>query len=311
MFKLKPPTTYEQQLLLLESRGMIIQDRSKALAALQNENYYRLSGYTFHMKVNASTEQFAEGSSFDTVLSLYDYDKELRNILFRYIDTIEIRLRTRISYFFSHACTSYGHYNPINFLSYEACDDFVASLNKAIEKNKDAPFVKQHIIKYSNPNTNPPLYNMPLWVAVEILSFSTLSKFYKTIGSDTIKHEIANSLEISSAQLDNWLHAIACLRNLCAHHGRIYNQKLHPAISYSPTFYNSIKPLVLQTDRFFGYIPALIALLPDSIKRNQFVQDLIKLNHHYFQSIDYSLLGYPDDWEDYLKQWLTISTFLF
>ena len=310
MFKLKPPTTYEQQLSLLESRGMIIPDREKALSALQSENYYRLSGYTFHMKKSLSAEQFTEGSSFETVLNLYNYDKALRNILFKYIDSIEIRLRTKISYHFSHSCTSYGHYNPINFISYEACDDFSVSLDKAIEKNKDAAFVRQHINKYSNLQVDPPVYNMPLWVAVEIISFSTLSKFYRTIGIYSVKKDIADSLEISVARLDNWLHAIACLRNLCAHHGRIYNQTLHPAISYSQIFYESIKPLKLQTDHIFGYVPALLALLPDLKQRHQFIHDIKELNNSYFSIIDKSLLGYPDDWAQFFSKWESVSTLL-
>ena len=310
MFKLKSPITYEQQLALLESRGMSIPDREEALTVLQNENYYRLSGYTFHMKKSAASEAFKEGSSFDTVMYLYNYDKALRHMLFKYIDTIEIRFRTKISYCFSHACSSYGHYNPINFISFEACDDFCDSLTKAIEKNKDAAFVRQHISKYSDLSSNPPVYNMPLWVAVEIISFSTLSKFYRGIGLDAVKKEIAFSVNINAARLDNWLHAIACLRNLCAHHGRIYNQELHPSISYSPIFYASLKPLRLKTDHIFGYIPALIALLPDYSQRHCFVHDLKKLNESYFSSIDKSLLGYPDDWDQYLNKWESIETSL-
>lgn len=310
MFKLKPPTTFDQQLSLLESRGMIIPDREAALHALQNENYYRLSGYTFHMKKSPATEEFADGSSFETVLTLYNYDRALRSLLFKYIDIIEIRLRTKISYYFSHACTSYGHYNPINFISYEACDDFVGSLDKAIVKNQDAAFVKQHINKYSNLSKNPPEYNMPLWAAVEIISLSTLSKFYRGIGLVSVKKEIADSLDVSVARLDNWLHAIACLRNLCAHHGRIYNQTLHPRISYSSTFYTSLKPFVLPTDHIFGYIPALLALLPDPSLRHDFVRELNTLNSSYFSLIDISLLGYPSDWSQYVSQWESINTLL-
>ncbi len=310
MFKLKPPTTYDEQLKLMESRGMIIPDREKALVTLQNENYYRLSGYTFHMKKSPSTEQFVEGSSFETVLNLYNYDKALRNLLFKYIDTIEIRIRTKIAYHFAHACTSYGHYNPINFVSYDACDDFAQSLTKAIIKNKDAAFVKQHINNYSNTKVDPPEYYMPLWAAVEILSLSTLSKFYKNIGDPAIQVEIANSIEVNSARLGNWLHSIACLRNLCAHHGRIFNQALHPAIQYSELFYFSIRPYKIPTDHIFGYIPALIALLPDQPQRHQLLQDLKELNNCYFPLIDKTLLGYPEDWTQYFSKWESLSSFL-
>lgn len=313
LFALKPPITYEEQLLLLESRGMLIPDREKALEALKNENYYRLSGYTFHMKKSPAAEPFTDGSSFDTVLNLYKYDKMLRNILFKYIDTIEVRLRTKIAYYFSHRCTSYGHYNPINFTSYDACDDFIKSLDKAILKNIDAPFVKNHINKYSKTDVDPPVYNMPLWAAVEILSFSTLSKFFRSIGILDVKKDIATSMDVDIARLDNWLHSIACLRNICAHHGRIYNQTLHPAISYGDLFYKIYKSqqsLPLPTDRIFGYIPALLALLPDQVCRHQMVQDLKSLNSTFFSMIDKTRLGYPDDWPQVLSQWETISTAL-
>lgn len=294
-FQLKNPTTFEQQLDLYDKRGMIISNREIALHALSTRNYYRLSGYTFHMKKSSATEEFTEGSNFDNVLILYDFDSELRNTLQRYLAIIEVNIRTKISYYFSHACGPYGHYNPINFCSYEACDDFCSYLTAAVESREDLPFVKNHIAKYSDLKKMPPLYNLPLWVAVEIISMSRLSKFYRDIGDEKVKDNIAKQFGVTSSYIENWLHCLANLRNTCAHYCRIYNHELKPSISYDRKTYRLFTE-TLQTDKFFGYIPAILSLLPGNDVKSNFLNDLQNLNTRYEACVDFSLLGYPSNW---------------
>ena len=270
---------------------------------MKNCNYYRLCGYALHMKQSSANDLYAEGSSFNEVLDAYSYDIGLRNILLKYIDIIEVRIRTQIAYSFSHACGSYGHYNMINFVSPEECDSFTAALDKAIEKNSEVPFVRNHINKYSNTSCKPPQYNMPLWVAVEILSFSTLSKFYSAIGKDDIKRDIASSLGLNENRLANWLQALACLRNTCAHFGRIFNRDLHPKVAYGEFFYASVKPMTLRTDRIFGYIPIILGLLANDQQRTSFLNDIIALNDEYEEKLDLSYVGFPTDWRQWLQKW--------
>ena len=82
----KPPLSLAGQVGLLESRGMIISDRSTAEEALLRLNYYRFSGYALHFEIfkdRQRTHQFKPGTTFDAVLQLYEFDTRLRALLFR------------------------------------------------------------------------------------------------------------------------------------------------------------------------------------------------------------------------------------
>ena len=305
IFKLKDPKTYYEQLELLKSRGMTINNEDEALLALKSFNYYRLSGYMLRMKQSKGSENFKVGTNFDHVLLLYNFDMELRHILLCAIDDIEIKVRTTIAYEFSHAAGAYGHYNEIFFNSYDSRDAFCDSLDKAIQKNQDTLFVKHHIQKYSIIENGKSVYNLPLWVAVEILSLSTISKFYKNIGIYTIKKDIANTFDTAPELLESWLHSIANLRNICAHHGRIYDRKLLPSVKYSYKAKKHYQSLGadLDTDMLFGFIPALLKLLPDKRSKNLLLSALSNLMNSYGHSVDLSAIGFPSNWECYFNEW--------
>ncbi len=52
----KPPCSYEQQLDILKSRGLVVHDEAKALHCLEHHNYYRLSAYRCALTPQGSPE---------------------------------------------------------------------------------------------------------------------------------------------------------------------------------------------------------------------------------------------------------------
>jgi len=96
----KPHLTLEEQLTLLETRSLIVQDRKRAKHFLGHLNYYRLSGYWFPFKQSPTINQFRPNTSFEDVLNLYIFDRELRLLVIDAIERIEVSVRSKWAYSF-------------------------------------------------------------------------------------------------------------------------------------------------------------------------------------------------------------------
>ena len=91
----KPPTTYEQQIELLERRGMQVTDKPRAQHYLSHINYYRLGAYWLPFEANHDGHSFRKGTSFEQVLDLYVFDRELRLLVMDGIERVEVSVRTQ------------------------------------------------------------------------------------------------------------------------------------------------------------------------------------------------------------------------
>lgn len=283
MKELKTAKTFDEQLAILESRDMVIDDADAALRALKSMNYYRLTGYAYQFK-HGKNERYKAGTSFETVLALYRFDKELRRVLQTYLEDIEIFARTQIAYYFGHVYGSGGHYDPQFFENEEYHSAFLLSLKTQIEKNKDAAFVSHHVNNYGG--------KMPIWSAVEILSFSALSKFYSNLQQNGRAY-IATQMGYEEEFVANWLHCFSVLRNTCAHYGRIYDNDMKPSIKLGGKTYRAYPEI--KSDTIFAYIICMERFIPhDKMELIHHVSDVI---HRWIGAIDLGLLGFPDNWE--------------
>ena len=166
--EIKPATTFEQQLEILRNRGLVISDNENALNVLRSVNYYRFSAYTLTLK-NRSTNEFHENTTFEDVFRLYEFDSKLRHLLVGVLEAIEIAFRTRVAYEFAHSYGPLGYQKSEYFKKEEFHQDILKELQNAIAKNQEI-FIEHHKKKYGG--------EFPIWVAIELLSFGTVSKIY-------------------------------------------------------------------------------------------------------------------------------------
>ena len=286
MKSLKTFKTFSEQLALLEDRGMSIDDPDAAYRTLQTLNYYRFTGYAFQFKKKG--ERYKNGVSFELVLRLYHFDKALRRVLHNYLEDIEIYARTQIAYYFAEVCGSDGHYDSRFFSNKEFHEAFLKTLDEQVEKNKDAPFVSHHIRTYGG--------KMPIWTAVEVLSFSTLSKFFSNITPERQSY-IAANMGFDSYYVANWLHCFAVLRNTCAHYGRIYNCILKPSIKLGPKT-NRHYPAILN-DSLFAYIVGMVRFMPRGAE--QFLSEIASVIDRWEGDVELGLLGFPENWKNLMQ----------
>jgi len=278
---LKKPTTYDQQITKLKSKGLNIPDEAAAVQTLQELNYYRLSGYWYQLL----QPKFKDGTTFTLIQSLHEFDMELRHILMYELEKLELFFRTQLAYLFSHKHGTDGHYQQENFRRPSYHEAFVNELSIAMHRNKDMPFVAHHRNNYDG--------RMPLWRAVEVLSFTALSKFYSNLLISD-QRDFALQMGFNATYLTNWLHALSVLRNICAHYGRLYNRTMSPPINLGPRTLRNYPQIEQNT--LFAYIVVLLRCQRQQSKKNTIVNTLANLINQYAASLYLRLLGFPADW---------------
>jgi abortive infection bacteriophage resistance protein len=210
--------SYAAQLSLLKSRGMAFADEAKALHLLEKIGYYRLSGYWYPLLADKKIHIFKPDADFETAFSLYKFDRELRTLVSTEIEKIEIAVRAKIAYELSIAHHPFWIEDVSLFAS-------VGNHQVTLEKIKEeyARSNEEFIIAFRNKYSNP---LPPACIILEVTSFGTLSRLYRNLKPGKAKRDIAKSFALSDSVFDSWLHSLACVRNMCAHHARLWNSRI-------------------------------------------------------------------------------------
>lgn len=221
----KPAISIDEQILRLRKCGMIIGDESMARLYLNNISYYRFSIYCFPFQIsNADGDQtLVDGTSFEKVLSLYVFDRQLRLIVMDAIERIEVSVRAQ---FTNHMGLTHG---PHGYLESSLYNDgqhrgLISKLNDQVRRTRD-DFIKKYSETYSSPDLPP------IWMASEVMSFSLLSNFLNNLKHRADQNAIARTYDLDGKFLASILHHMSHVRNICAHHGRLWNRFLTVTMS--------------------------------------------------------------------------------
>ena len=284
---LKPATTFEEQVKLLEQRGLIIADKEFALDVLSKVNYYRFSAYLLPFK-NQDSNYYRDGVSFNRVYKIYEFDRKLRNLMLSAIEPIEILLKTQLAYYHAHKYGAEGFISPENFQNEDWHEKFILEFNQTVKKNSKALFIKHHLENYNG--------RFPVWVAVEVFSFGMLSKFYANMKSEDRKYIARKIFYSGPDHLRSWLNCLTQLRNRCAHYMRLYFQNLVVFPMLPRGSYES------NSQKIFDVIFVMKYLYLDHKQwRNGFVRILEALLAEYSSDIQLKYIGFPDNWLELLE----------
>ncbi|WP_158599122.1 Abi family protein [Planococcus salinus] len=283
--RIKQAKTYEQQLDILKNRGIEVTDSQEAIASLKRINYYRLTAYGLTLK-DGQQDQYRPDTTFNQLVALYEFDKKLRQLLIGVIESIEIAFRTHIAYHHAHTYGPLGYKEAKHFNSPVYHEKFLTNLDRFFKDNKTELFVAHHQSKYQGV--------FPIWVAVEVLSFSTLSMLFKNLKNkdkSVISKEYYN---VPFVYMQSWLHTLTTIRNTCAHHGRLYGKKL----TIRPKLFDDMQEKI-QNDEVFAAILIACKLL-NAKERAVFIDSLALLIEEYRDYVDTRHIGFPSDWENWL-----------
>ncbi|WP_105265490.1 Abi family protein [Pseudoalteromonas sp. T1lg76] len=291
----KPPLSFEQQLDRLIERGMRVTDRPRALAYLRHINYYRLGTYWWSFIGDHNTHQFKPDTSFESVLNLYVFDRELRLLLLDAIERVEVSLRTQWAYHVAKEGGSHAHLNKELFNAKDfAHDSFLDNLLSEVNRTSDRN-IKKQAQKYQEATP-------AIWIISEVMSFGWLSRCYGNLKRRRIRMDIAQVYDLNEAVLASFLHHLTTARNICAHHARLWNRDFtfrmklpHNGPDYLIQSLNAHSPRELYNTL------VMLAFLLDKISPEHSWKSRLKalIDNH---DIDTAPMGFPEHWQQ-LPMW--------
>ncbi len=297
----KPSLTIPAQMERLATRGMIIANKDEATSFLECVSYYRLRAYwkpfEFERDDNHSGElAFREGLDFNTIKKLYIFDRKLRLLLLDGIERIEVATRALWTNLLAE---KYGHHGYLEFAHYSKLSRHVADLNSLKEEytRSSDVFAEHYRTNYTIPDLPP------VWIAAELISFGLLARFINNLKHFADKNEMASYFNIDASVLVGVLYHLGHVRNICAHHGRIWNRcfivqfslpkkRRHPELSRMLNaeskgyLYNTL----VMINHFLSFI-----VLDNEV--GYWKENLLELiNSH--SEINLSSMGFPDNWRE-------------
>lgn len=287
----KQPIDISAQISILQKRGMCIPDPAIVRRYLECISYFRLATYWRPMEVEHVYHRFKPGSSFPQVIHLYSFDAELRAILFRAIQQIEIALRTKMIHTFSMKFGAFWFADKHLFLNSAIYEDCLLHIQRELDRSKE-DFIIEHYQRYDYPSFPP------AWKTLEVISFGTLSKLFCNFFDKQAKKSIARDFGLPQhLYLESWMKAIAVLRNICAHHARVWNRKF-PVRPQLPRYLQAgwITLPIPNADKLYPILLTLAYWTDRICPLSSFKQDLKSLIGRY-SIVDIAAMGIPKDWD--------------
>jgi abortive infection bacteriophage resistance protein len=214
------------QIALVKERGLVITDEVKATDCLHRIGYYRLSGYWHPMREverpapqgpPTYLDQFKPGSNFSDVVHLYVFDKKLRMLMLDAIERVEVGLRVEIALLLS-ARSPWAHRDPRHVHRlFNGHAEWIERLDRATRRSSE-----DYVLHFRTRYTDP----LPMWSAIELWDFGALSHFLSGMKDGDLATLGGRYGLPRRDLLKTWVRTINYVRNLCAHHNRLWNRVL-------------------------------------------------------------------------------------
>ena len=298
--------TIDEQIDILKSKGLIINNTDYAKSILLRENYFFLNGYRHIFLKKDLSRKFINGVTFEELYSLFCFDRRFRNIIFKNLLIVENNYKSIFSYSMSkhYGYKEKDYLNPSNFTSDKAkskqVSDLIRKLKRQIRING-----KQHTATSHYMNN----YGyVPMWIGVKVLSFGLISEMYSILKEED-KINIANFYNIEPNLLETYLPILANYRNLCAHEDILFD---HFTQRYIPdSKYHSLLNIPKTNDEYIygkNDIFALIIILKHMLTKDDFKMMMNEINfelEYLGGKIDsvsiediYDKMGFPINYKD-------------
>ncbi len=305
----KPPLTFEQQIKLLKDRGLIIADEKTAKEKLESISYYRLSAYMLPFKKNIGgnlSDDFRFGTTWEDIYNLYKFDRKLRLLLFDAIEKIEVAVRCRLVYSLSHKYGSHWQDDPSLFKEpytkilsdgstriVDTFSDIQLHIKDRLENNEAEVFIKHYKSHYDTPS------NPPSWMCFEVMYFNHLSRICSSLKNRSDLTEISYFFGwLPPKTFNSWLHTINYVRNLCAHHARLWNRDFDIVPEKFERSKNLIwisNPDTVRRGKIYYFLCIVNYLLQTINPNSSFKSRLKALLMEYRPKI--AAMGFPEKWE--------------
>lgn len=307
--KSKTFKTLDEQIDILVNKGLVVDDIEFAKSVLLRENYFFLSGYRHLFMDPSDNKRYLDGTTFKELYSMFLFDRQIRNIIFKNILIVENNLKSILAYIMSknHGFKENNYLNPNNFVrdsrKNRQINDLIRKMKRQISVNgKQHTATAHYIINYGY---------IPLWVVVKVLSFGIVGELY-TILQYQDQKEIADVFGVSINNMVDYLPILANYRNLCAHEDICYINRTQKAIDdtkYHKLLYipiNNEEYIYAKNDLFALVIILKTLLDPDNF--NLFINEISyeldrlsgKLNVIKIEKVLHEM-GFPNNYKEIVR----------
>jgi abortive infection bacteriophage resistance protein len=217
------PTTIDEQIEFLRSRG-IVGDEDLMRRWLKTVGYYRLSAYWLPWELppadrETRSKRFPAGTNFKDIIDIYIFDRQLRLLIMEAIDRFEIAVRARWTNLFSLAHGAHAHMDYTNFQNGFDYARMFSKISTTVEQSSEV-FIEHYRKKYTSP------YLPPLWQITELMTLGEISMWVKAAKDNNMKDAVAKDLGLPNKEtMEGTLQLLSYVRNICAHHGRLWNRR--------------------------------------------------------------------------------------
>jgi abortive infection bacteriophage resistance protein len=298
--------TLDEQLEILKNRGLIIEDVDKAKDILFRENYFFINGYRHLFERSWQDNVFIAGTTFEELYGTFVFDRNIRNIMFKYLLIIENNIKSVISYQMSkkYGYKEKDYLDPKNFsqdsIKVRQVYDVLNKVKRQIRVNGGQHTATSHYI------TN---YGyIPMWILVKVLSFGIVSELYGILKLED-QEEIAKFYHLEIPTMSVYLHLLANFRNLCAHEDILYDHRTQRTIPDSK--YHLFLNIEKEDDEYkYGKndLFAIIIIMKQMLKKDEF-NDLLYQIGYEIDVLDSKVdtvplktilnkIGFPDNFRD-------------
>ena len=285
LFLHKNPQSTEQLARHLIDKGLLAPSREELITVLDLQGYYRLRGYWITLEEN---NHFLPGTTLDDILQIETFDREMSQYIFSALAPIEICLRSQL------ATVLANHYGTqaLHCANIFKDEEGYQRMQNALERETlqalavKKPLAVHHMKKYGS---------LPVWAEIENTSFGTLSRMFGNLADSAVASEISGQFGISHAHMKNWLRHLTQVRNICAHHDRLYNKMftVHPRLFAEHRY--------LHAARLFPTFIVLFRLHEslDPARTNLLRRQLGQIVDAH-PTVDLKPIGFPENWREIL-----------
>ena len=309
MARIKQFKTIDEQIEILKDKGLIIVDVDRTRKILLRENYFFINGYRHIFMKSNDDKKFIDGVTFDELYSLFCFDRNIRNIMFKYLLIVENNLKSIFSY---HLSSKYGYKEK----DYLKLSNFTTNISKHRQVVDVINKMKRQIRVNAKQHTATLHYltnygYIPMWILVKVLSFGIISELYMILKHED-KKEIANYYGIDVEEMSTFLPVMSNYRNLCAHEDILYNHKTQRGIPNNK--YHSMLNISLDEGEYIygkNDLYSLIIMFKYMLSHEDFRLLIHELQYEIdtldgkVESIDIEtildMIGFPTNWHDIVE----------
>ena len=255
---------------------------------LQHVSYFRMKSYLMPLMDDKVLRTFKAGTSFEQAFELYKFDSRLRKLVAAELEKIEVSIRTQMAYTLAEEIDIYWFSDITNFTNPAKHAMTIANLKGELVRSDD-----DQILRFKNTYSDP---FPPAWMTLEVSSFGTLSMLFKLLKPNLSKRKIANFYGISDSVFESWLHSIVYVRNICAHHSRLWNKTLRIQPLFPRKTTHTFISSPVRSDRVY-YVLCIIQYLLKTVNPSTSFALRLKALLAEFPNVDIAAMGFTKGWD--------------